>query len=63
MVYLVIGGWNRIQVEGGMGIRRVEQDPGKGQNWYQEGGTDTGRVEQDTGRGWTWYKEGGTEPA
>jgi hypothetical protein len=38
-VELVPGGLNRIQVEGGPGTRRMEQDPGKGWNWYQEGGT------------------------
>jgi hypothetical protein len=50
----VPGGWNRIQVEGGPGTRRVERDTGRGWNWIQvEGGTGTRRVEWDTGRGWT----------
>jgi hypothetical protein len=73
-VNLVQGGWNGIQVEGETCSRRVEQDPGKGQNWYHqvelvqgewnriqvEGGPGTRRVERDTGRGWNWYQKGGT---
>jgi len=35
----VLGGWNMIQVEGGTGTRRVEQDPVKGWMWCKKGGT------------------------
>jgi hypothetical protein len=60
-VELVPGGWNRIQEEGGRGTRRVEPDPGRGQNCYQEDGTGSRKRVDVVQGGWNRIQvEGGT---